>query len=108
MIQTNVRHRYHNATGTGELGTPSSTQPKARVTYAATYADPLGRTIAAADYGTNGGTALSRPDCLVTSVTFDAAGRQYASTDPADRTDKFNMSLQRRQILHHIPQVAGR
>lgn len=95
MIQTNVRHRYHNATGTGELGTPSSTQPKARVTYAAMYAEPLGRTIAAAD-------------CLVTSVTFDAAGRQYASTDPADRTDKFNMSLQRRQILHHIPQVAGR
>ena len=110
VIQTNVRHRYHNATGTGELGTPSSTQPKARVTYAAMYSDPLGRTVATADYGTNGGTALSRPDaiparaddCLVTSVTFDSAGRRYATTDPADRTDKFFYDAMGRELLRRL------
>ena len=110
LIQTNVRHRYHNATGTGELGTPSSTQPKARVTYAAMYPDPLGRTTATAEYGTNGAAALSRPDtiparaedCLVTSLTFDAAGRQYGTTDPADRTDKFFYDAMGRELLRRL------
>ena len=63
-VQTTSRQRYHNGNGTGELGAPSSTQPKARVTYAATWHDAIGRTIAMADYGTNGGTALSRPDTV--------------------------------------------
>src|SRR5262249_13314921 len=79
VIQTNVRQRYHNATGTGPLGTPSSAQPLARVTYAAMYTDAIGRSVASADYGTNGGTALSRSStiparsdtCLVRSSTFN-------------------------------------
>src|SRR5437763_1509509 len=40
-IQETTRSRYHNATGTGELGSPASTQPKARVTYVATWPDAL-------------------------------------------------------------------
>ncbi len=80
------------------------------MTYAARYADTLARTIATADYGTNGGTALSRPDtipartndCLVTSETFDAAGRQHATTDPADRTDKTFYDARGRELLRRL------
>jgi type I restriction enzyme M protein len=61
LIKTVSRERYHNAAAsqTGELKNPSET-PKARVTYAAMYPDALGRTVATANYGTNGGTALTR------------------------------------------------
>jgi RHS repeat-associated protein len=90
VIQTNARQRYHNATGTGSLGSPSSAQPLARVTYVAVYPDALGRTIGSADFGTNGGIALSRPStvparsdtCLVISATFNARGEACLSTDP--------------------------
>src|SRR5262249_8850421 len=37
IIQVTTRQRYHNATGTGELGSPSSAQPLARVSYAASW-----------------------------------------------------------------------
>ena len=33
VLQTTTRQRFHNATGTGELTSPSGSQPKARVTY---------------------------------------------------------------------------
>ena len=89
-IQTNSRKRYHNATGTGPLGSPSSSQPLARVIYAAMYPDPIGRTQAGANYGTNGGTPLSRSSaipassstCLVDSTTFNARGEAFHFTDP--------------------------
>ncbi len=64
VIQTTLRQRYHNATGTGELNGPSGTQPKARVTYMARYQDGVGRSIARANYGTSGGTPLARPDTI--------------------------------------------
>lgn len=90
-IETITRLRYHNATGTGPLGNPASDQPKARVTYRGNWPDPIGRQIATADYGTNGGTPLARPDeipersdtCLVTSITYSGAGDQETITDPA-------------------------
>jgi len=63
-IQTTHRQRYHNATGNGELNGPSGVQPKARVTYTAIWHDPIGRVIAMADYGTNGGSTLTRPDTI--------------------------------------------
>ncbi|MBI3861131.1 MAG: hypothetical protein HY290_04465, partial [Planctomycetia bacterium] len=91
-IQTTMRKRYHNAAASqfGALGDPS-TMPTARVTYVAMYPDALGRVAAAADYGTNGGTALSRPStipvssdtCLVSSMAFNARGEDYLATDPA-------------------------
>ena len=55
-----------NATGTGELTSPTGSQPKAHVSYAAIWPDPVGRQIAAADYGTNGGNSFSRSDTVPT------------------------------------------
>ncbi|MCA9228669.1 MAG: hypothetical protein KDA47_23800, partial [Planctomycetales bacterium] len=89
-IQTTHRQRYHNATGTGELGTPSSGQPKARVTYVAMYHDAIGRRTATADYGTNGGSSLSRSatiparsdTILVSSTAYNAAGQVATTTSP--------------------------
>ena len=83
MIQVTRRERFHNATDAGELSTPGGAQPKARVYYTAIYPDALGRTQAVAEYGTNGGSSLSRPatiptrsnTVLVTSTVYDHAGR---------------------------------
>ncbi|MDB5334827.1 MAG: repeat-associated core domain protein [Planctomycetaceae bacterium] len=107
MVQSRTHFRYHNATGTGGLGTPSSSEPKARVMYSAQWPDALGRGQASANYGTNGGTPLSRPDtipnrsdsCLVTSMEFDAAGRQSTTTDPSGKVDKTNYDALGRRIL---------
>ena len=76
VIETVTRRRYHNApdSQTGPLADPSTT-PKARVTYVASYPDPLGRVIATAEYGTNGGTALSRPGTV--PARSDDYGRMY-------------------------------
>jgi RHS repeat-associated protein len=91
VIQTATRQRYHNATGTGALSSPSGTQPKARVTCAAAWQDGIDRLVATAAYGTNGGTALSRPStipapsdtCLVATTAFNSRGEAYLITDPA-------------------------
>jgi RHS repeat-associated protein len=90
VIQVTTRQRYHNATGVGPLGSPSSAQPQARVTYTATWQDGIGRVAATADYGTNGGTALSRPQTipvpsdmvLVSRTTYDSTGSVVTTTDP--------------------------
>jgi len=92
VIQSTVRKRYHNAPDSqkGALQDPSTT-PKARVTYSAMWQDGIGRTVATADYGTNGGTSLSRPDTipessdtiLVSFTHFDDAGNAYELVDPA-------------------------
>jgi len=92
VIQTTARQRYHNAPAsqTGALQNPSTT-PKARVKYAALWQDEIGRTVARANYGTNGGSALSRPDTipaasdtvLVIQTVFDSAGNIASTIDPA-------------------------
>ena len=90
-IVTTTRLRHHDATGLGELTTPQGAQPRARVTYTASWQDGIGRTVAAADYGTNGGTALSRPavppaasdTVLVSKSDFNAKGELWRSTDPS-------------------------
>lgn len=97
-IESIARMRYHNATGTGPLGDPSSPQPKARVTFRAMWPDALGRLIASADYGTNGGDSLVRPDevpdnsdsCLVTIFTYTAAGDQESMTDPSGMVSRMD------------------
>lgn len=98
-IQRTLRLRYHNSatSQTGALGSPSVT-PNARVTYRAVYPDVLGRLRATADYGTNGGTALSRSATiparsdavLVSSQTFDSAGNRLNTTDPAGMVNRFS------------------
>jgi hypothetical protein len=87
VIQQTSRERFHNATGTGELQTPS-TEPKARVSYVALYPDALGREQASADYGTNAAAAFSRlatiparsDTVLVNSTAYNTAGEAYQTT----------------------------
>ncbi|GIX04973.1 MAG: hypothetical protein KatS3mg114_0842 [Planctomycetaceae bacterium] len=97
-IQETRRQRYHNAPAsqTGALGSPSLT-PNARVTYTASYPDPLGRPQANADYGTNGGAAFTRSSTiparsdtvLVTSQSYDDVGNLLETIDPAGMVTRF-------------------
>jgi len=104
--ETSQRQRYHNATGTGELNGPAGVQPKARITYTATWHDPLGRPIATADYGTNGGSTPSRPNTiadrsdtvLVTSMTYDSAGQLVSQTNPGGVKTCFEFDAARRPV----------
>jgi RHS repeat-associated protein len=107
VIQTNSRQRYHDAPAsqTGALQDPSTT-PKARVLYQANYPDAIGRTVTMTDYGTNGGTALARSSTipsrsdtvLVTSFTFDSAGRSYQTTDSAGKVNQTEYDARGRYI----------
>ena len=93
-----TRQRYHNApdSQTGPLNDPGLA-PKARVTYLALYPDALGRIVATADYGTNGGAAFTRSatiparsdTVLVNSVEFDSAGNVLRTTDPKGIVTRF-------------------
>ena len=91
MIQTTLYARKHTAGGTGELSTSS-----ARVTYTASWYDDANRQTATADYGTNGGSAFSRPasaparsdTVLVTSTEYNTAGMAYKVTDPAGKESR--------------------
>src|SRR5579884_171937 len=65
-IETIDRQRFHNATGNGALGSPSS-GIGARVYYAAAYYDNVDRVIADVNAGTNGGTAWTRPNSVPSS-----------------------------------------
>jgi RHS repeat-associated protein len=90
VLYTTRRRRFHDATGTGELTSPTGSQPKARVSYVAHWYDGAGRQKATADYGTNGGASFSRPSTvptrsdtvLVTTVEFNNDGEPYKSIDP--------------------------
>ena len=89
VIETIDRQRFHNATGAGPLGTPTS-GVGARVYYAAAYYDNADRLTASVDVGTNGGAAWTRPAtppapsdaALVTSYGYNAAGWLQDVTDP--------------------------
>jgi RHS repeat-associated protein len=91
VILTTAWRRLNNATGTGELSSPSGTQPLARTSYMAYWYDGVNRQTATANYGTNGGTAPTCPSSapppsdtvLVTSTAYDSTGQAYQSTDPA-------------------------
>jgi RHS repeat-associated protein len=90
-IETINRQRFHNATGTGALGDPSSTTaPQARVSYTGSYYDAANRLTARVNVGTNGGTAWVLPAtvparsdlALVTSYTYNVAGWVEDTVDP--------------------------
>ncbi len=69
--------------------------PQARVTYIANWPDALGRVVATADYGTNGGTSLSRPatiparsdTVLLTSMVYDNTGLLQTDERPNGHHD---------------------
>lgn len=89
-VQSTAWQRFHDATGSGALNGPSGSQPKARRTYACRWQDALGREIAAAVYGTNGGAVLARPsvppstseEVLVTITRHASTGEPGAVIDP--------------------------
>ena len=96
IIEQLVRDRFHNAPAsgsgsTGLLTNPSGADPKARVGYVANWPDPLGRVVATANYGTNNGTVLTRPDIipapsatvLLTTIDYNNRGEADLVTDPA-------------------------
>ncbi len=88
-IETIGKQRFHNASGSGPLGSPTS-GIGARVYYAAAYFDNADRLVASVDAGTNGGTAWARPGSvpassptlLVTTYGYNAAGWLQDTTDP--------------------------
>jgi YD repeat-containing protein len=90
------RQRFDTTTDDGPLGSPTA-EPKARVSYAAMYPDGIGRTVASASYGTNGGDPWSRDNdsipessdtVLVSQTHFDPAGNATEHTDPTGRVDR--------------------
>lgn len=90
ILQTS-RRRFHDASGTGELGDPSSTtSPKARVSFVANYYDAINRPTDSVNVGTNAGSTYTRPGspparsdtALRTSYSYDTAGRLQDVTDP--------------------------
>jgi YD repeat-containing protein len=97
LLQVTTRERFHNASGTGALGTPT-TGVNARVSYYGLWYDNLGRTTASAYVGTNDNTAWTRPTSvpargdkvLVSSQTFDAAGNVLEVTDPLGIVNRSN------------------
>ena len=95
VISTIGRERFHDATGTGALGSPTS-GVGARVSYAGYYYDAGDRTVATVDVGTNGGAAWTRPGGVptgsatvrVSGMSYDAAGRVFETVDPAGRVGR--------------------
>jgi RHS repeat-associated protein len=89
VIETIDRQRFHNATGTGALGSPTS-GIGARDYYSTYYYDAANRLMASVDVGTNGGSVYVRPStppapsntALVTSYTYNAAGWVQDAIDP--------------------------
>ena len=76
------------------------------MTYTASWQDGMGRVIASADYGTNGGTALVRPDTiptgsatvLVTLTVYDDSGMVQTMTDPAGTVTCYSYDAVGREI----------
>jgi YD repeat-containing protein len=85
------RQRFHDESDAelGELGDPQ-TQPKARVYYSHNYPDSVGRLIAIANLGTNGGIPPERAatvpmpsdTCLLSQTRHNARGEVRDSVDP--------------------------
>jgi RHS repeat-associated protein len=88
VIQMTLYERTNTAAVPGDLSS-SWSETNSRRSYTATWYDQADRTTGQADYGRNGGVALSRPGSppapadayIVTTFAYNAAGRQYRVTD---------------------------
>lgn len=68
VLKVLSRERFHDASGTGALGSPSS-GIAARVSYVGYYYDAGGRTTAVVNVGTNAGSSWTRPGSVPTART---------------------------------------
>ena len=120
VIQTTKRQRYHNAPSsqTGELQDPTRRPRPRRGSHVPgdVAVIEIGRTVATADYGTNGGSAMSRPDVistasdtiLVNSMAFDEAGNLTATqTNPAGIVTCLGYDDRGRKIRASVPNCTG-
>ncbi|MES2659494.1 MAG: RHS repeat-associated core domain-containing protein [Verrucomicrobiota bacterium] len=90
VIATLRMLRFDNATGSGPLNGPSGSQPKSRNYYNFVWPDAIGRTVASANYGTNGGVVPSRPmrvpassaGILVSTLVYNSAGQVVSAFTP--------------------------
>ena len=91
VIFTASYRRWHIATGTGPLHPPTGSQPKARVSYVASWSDPIGRTVASANYGTNADSGpptrphsppASSDTVLVSQTRYNDRGEAFETVDP--------------------------
>lgn len=111
LIQIIIKERFHDAVGQGPLMSPNGEQPKARVSFTANYPDPLGRVVAAANYGTNGANAFSRPatiparsnTVLVDSTSYNSCGDAWKTVDPqaTERRLEFDDARRNTQIVEN-------
>jgi RHS repeat-associated protein len=113
---TRGKERYDTATGTGPLKDHGAAQPQARVTYVANYPDAIGRTVATANYGTNGNAAWTRSplipactdDVLVNLTAFNPKGEPFHTTDPMLAVTTQTWDAARRLIETLEGRVPGR
>ncbi len=103
VLQTVSRRRYHDTTGTGELLTACNPQGQARLNYQMQWSDGIGRTVAMANYGTQGvvrpATVPARSDTvLVTTTEFNAKGEAYKTIDPAGTESRVELDAAGRQV----------
>lgn len=81
---TTMRQRFHDETGTGALGGPSS-GIRARVALTAYYYDAANRPTATVNVGTNGGSAYTRPGRVRSRLGNRRAAYRRRTARPADR-----------------------
>ncbi|MBO0699083.1 MAG: RHS repeat protein, partial [Zavarzinella sp.] len=99
-IFVTTRDRFHDETGTGALGSPT-TGVHARVSDWVMYYDLADRPVTAVDVGTNGGTVYTRPatpdgrddNHHRTDYGYNAAGRMSDVTDPRGLLNKTYFDL---------------
>lgn len=106
LLQRTAWQRFHDATGTGALNSPAGPQPKGRRTFVCWWRDAIGREVATADYGTNGGAPLIRPEIppsssdtvLVTRTRYASTGNPGASIDPQGTETRWKRDALGREI----------
>ena len=86
-----------------------------RIKLSASWIDGVGRTIASADYGTNGGAAFTRPatvptrsdTILVSTTSYNDDGEAFSTIDPQNTETQFEFDAAGRQVTQIENYVSG-